>query len=41
MGTDDVRRLKVLEQGNNRLKKILVERDLEIEVMKETAVKKW
>ena len=41
MGTDDVRRPKVLEQENNRLKKILVERDLEIEVMKEIAVKKW
>jgi len=35
MGTDDVRRLKALEQENNRLKKILAERDLEIEVMKE------
>lgn len=41
MGTDDVRRLKALEQVNNRLKKILAERDLEIEVMKEIAVKKW
>ena len=40
-GTDDVRRLKALEQENNRLKKILAERDLEIEVMKEIAVKKW
>ena len=41
MGTDDVRRLKALEQENNRLKKILAERDLEIGVMKEIAVKKW
>jgi putative transposase len=41
MGTDDVRSLKALEQENNRLKKILAERDLEIEVMKEIAVKKW
>ena len=41
MGTDDVRRLKALEQENNRLKKILAERDLDIEVMKEIAVKKW
>ena len=41
MGTDDVKRLKQLEQENNRLKKILAERDLEIEVMKEIAVKKW
>jgi len=41
MGTDDVKRLKQLEQENNRLKKILAERDWEIEVMKEIAVKKW
>ena len=41
MGTDDVKRLKQLEQENTRLKKILAERDLEIEVMKEIAAKKW
>ena len=41
MGTDDVKRLKQLEQENNRLKKLVVERDLEIEVMKEIAAKKW
>jgi putative transposase len=39
LGTDDVKRLKQLEQENGRLKKILAERDLEIEVMKELAVK--
>jgi len=38
---DDVRRLKRLEQENTRLKKLVVERDLEIEVMKEIAAKKW
>src|SRR5271170_4773056 len=36
---DDVRRLKQLEQENARLKKLVAERDLEIEVMKEIAVK--
>jgi putative transposase len=41
LGTDDVKRLKQLERENNRLKKILAERDLEIEVMKEIASKKW
>jgi putative transposase len=41
LGADDVKRLKQLEQENGRLKRILVERDLEIEVMKEIAVKKW
>jgi putative transposase len=37
----DVRRLRQLEQENARLKKLVAERDLEIEVMKEIAVKKW
>jgi putative transposase len=41
MSADDVKRLRLLEQENTRLKKILAERDLEIEVMKEIAVKKW
>ena len=31
----DVRKLKAVEQENARLKKLLAERDLEIEVMKE------
>lgn len=39
--TMDVRRLKALEVENTRLKKIVAERDLEIEVMKEVAAKKW
>ena len=38
---DDVRRLKQLEHENARLKKLVAERDLEIEVMKEIAAKKW
>ena len=38
---DDVRRLKRLEQENARLKKLVAERDLEIEVMKEINAKKW
>lgn len=37
----DVRRLRQLEQENGRLKKLVAERDLEIEVMKEVAAKKW
>lgn len=41
MEDQDVKRLKSLETENNRLKKILAERDLEIEVMKEIAAKKW
>jgi len=39
--SDDVRRLKQLEAENARLKKLVAERDLEIEVMKEIAAKKW
>ena len=38
---NDVRRLKQLEAENARLKKLVAERDLEIEVMKEIAEKKW
>jgi putative transposase len=41
MNVDDVKRLKSLETENSRLKKILAERDLEIEIMKEIAAKKW
>ena len=41
MDVEDTRRLKTLEPENSRLKKLLAERDLEIEVMKEIAGKKW
>lgn len=37
----DLKRLRQLEQENARLKKIVADRDLEIEVMKEIAAKKW
>lgn len=37
----DVKQLRSLQQENARLKKILAERDLEIEVMKEITAKKW
>lgn len=40
MTADDVKRLRQLEQENARLKKLLAERDLEIEVMKEISTKK-
>jgi putative transposase len=41
MNASDVTRLKELERENTRLKKLLAERDLEIEVMKEVNAKKW
>lgn len=39
MDSNDVKRLRQLELENARLKKLVVERDLEIEVMKEIAIK--
>ena len=39
--SEDVRSLRQLEIGNGRLKKLVAERDLEIEVMKEVAAKNW
>ncbi len=39
--SNDVRRLRQLEVENARLKKLVAERDLEIEVMKEVAAKNW
>ena len=37
----DVKRLRQLEHENLKLKKLVAERDLEIEVMREVAAKKW
>ena len=37
----DVKRLRQLEQENGRLKKMLADRDLEIDVLKEITRKKW
>ena len=39
--SEDLRRLRRLEAENARLKKLVAERDLEIEVMKEVAAKNW
>jgi len=39
--SEDVRHLRQLEAENARLKKLVAERDLEIEVMKEVAAKNW
>ncbi len=41
MEVADVKQLKKVEQENARLKKLLAERDLELEVMKEINAKKW
>lgn len=38
---DNIPRLEALEQEKNWLKKILAERDLEIEAIKEITVKEW
>ena len=37
----DVKRRRQLEHENSRLKKLIAERDLELEVMKEITRKKW
>jgi len=37
----DVKRLRQLETENSKLKKLLAERDLEIDVMREISRKKW
>lgn len=37
----DVKQLRSLQQENARLKKLLAERDLEIEVMREITAKWW
>lgn len=37
----DVKQLRLLQRENERLKKMLAERDLAIEVMKEINAKKW
>ena len=37
----DVKRLRQLEQQNGRLKKMVADRDLEIDVLKEITRKKW
>jgi putative transposase len=41
MEAADVKRLKTLEQENARLKKLLAEAALDIEVLKEINAKKW
>ena len=37
----DIKRLRQLEQENGRLKKMVADRDLEIDVLKEITRKKW
>jgi putative transposase len=41
MDVSDAKRLKALEAENAKLKKLLAERDLELDVMKEINRKKW
>ena len=41
LGPADVKRLRQLEQENSRLKKMVADRDLEIDVLKEITRKKW
>ena len=41
MAPADIKRLKALETENAKLKRLLAERDLELDVMREVDRKKW
>ena len=41
LDTADVKRLRHLEHENTRLKKLVADRDLELDVMREISRKKW
>ena len=41
LSVSEVRRLKDLEKENTRLKRLLAERDVEIDVMKDVLAKNW
>lgn len=41
MAVDDVKRLRVLETENGKLKRMLADRLLEIDILKEINAKKW
>lgn len=41
MDIGEVRQLRILERENARLKKLLAERDLEVDAMREVLRKKW
>jgi putative transposase len=41
LGARDVQRLRDLEKENARLKRLLAERDLEVDTLKETLTKNW
>jgi putative transposase len=41
MGIPEIRRLRELESENGRLKRIIAERDLEIDAMREVLKKNW
>lgn len=41
MSVPDVKRMRELEKENSRLKRLLVERDLEVDALKAVVSKKW
>ena len=41
LAVSEVRRMRTLEQENGRLKRLLAERDIEIDAMKELLGKNW
>ena len=41
LGSDDAKRLKQLEDENRRLKKIVAEQSLDVQILKEVIAKNW
>ena len=41
MSVPDVKRLRALERENTQLKRLLAERDLEVDALKAVVSKKW
>ena len=41
LGSDDAKRLKQLEDENKRLKKIVADQTLDVQILKEVIAKKW
>ena len=41
LGSDEAKRLKQLEEENRRLKKIVAEQTLDMQILKEVIAKKW
>jgi putative transposase len=41
LGSDDAKRLKQLEDENRRLKKVVADQTLDVQILREVIAKKW